>query len=107
MAEAKPIGFLSVEKAFGGTQYLELLNKVSVYDLAAEIQKDNPTYSITSNAAQSIFNKFSIFKYSKFINGSAYEPAGHFIGFQARPSRAADEFNAAQEAKIKIGRAHV
>ena len=92
MAEAKLTGFLSVEKAFGGTQYLELLNKVSVYDLSAEIAKDNPTYSITSNAAESIFNKFSIFKYSKFINGSSYEPAGHFIGF---------------EAIREIGRAHV
>ena len=53
MAEAKLTGFLSVEQAFGGTQYLELLNKVSIYDLAAEIQKDNPTYSITSKDRKS------------------------------------------------------
>ena len=93
---------LTVERAFAGTQYLEFLKEVSSLDeIAAKIAAGNPQASITENAAESIFNKFSIFKYSKFINGSSYEPAAHFIGYHAKNTKTADEFNQQQFQKIE------
>lgn len=76
---------LQVEQIFSGTNYMELLAKSnSIYDLSKALSEEGGG-SIVNSSSESIFNKFSIFQYSKFRNGASYEPAGHFIGFS--PSR--------------------
>ena len=72
---------LKVEQIFSGTNYLETLaTSNSIYDLSKVLGGEG-NGSLVSSAPESIFNKFSIFQYSKFRNGLSYEPAGHFIGF--------------------------
>jgi hypothetical protein len=76
---------LKVEQIFSGTNYLETLaTSNSIYDISKVLGGEG-NGSLVSSAPESIFNKFSIFQYSKFRNGLSYEPAGHFIGFL--PSR--------------------
>jgi hypothetical protein len=72
---------LKVEQIFSGTNYLETLaTSNSIYDISKVLGGEG-NGSLVSSAPESIFNKFSIFQYSKFRNGLSYEPAGHFIGF--------------------------
>jgi hypothetical protein len=72
---------LKVEQIFSGTNYMErLATSNSIYDLSKVLGGEG-NGSLVSSAPESIFNKFSIFQYSKFRNGLSYEPAGHFIGF--------------------------
>lgn len=76
-----------ISKIFSGINYLEALSKVPVDDLARQLSDDVLTAtsgSVISADTDSIFNKFSIFKYSNFINGAVYQPNAHFIGYQAR-----------------------
>jgi len=76
---------LKVEQIFSGTNYMEkLATSSSIYDLSKVLGGEG-NGSMINSAPESIFNKFSIFQYSKFRNGLSYEPAGHFIGFS--PSR--------------------
>jgi len=76
---------LKVEQIFSGTNYMEkLATSSSIYDLSKVLGGEG-NGSVINSAPESIFNKFSIFQYSKFRNGLSYEPAGHFIGFS--PSR--------------------
>ena len=72
---------LKVEQIFSGTNYMEkLATSNSIYDLSKVLGGES-NGSLINSASESIFNKFSIFQYSKFRNGLSYEPAGHFIGF--------------------------
>jgi hypothetical protein len=72
---------LKVEQIFSGTNYMETLaTSNSIYDISKVLSGEG-NGSLVSSAPESIFNKFSIFQYSKFRNGLSYEPAGHFIGF--------------------------
>jgi hypothetical protein len=71
---------LKVEEVFAGTNYLEDVSKVQIADLR---DKRYPG-ALIRNSPDSIFNKFSIFTYSNFINGIQYDPGHHFIGYQGR-----------------------
>lgn len=76
----------TVDQIFSGINYLEALSKVGVGQLVANLSTDSQNWSggsVHSADADSIFNKFSIFKYSKFINGAVYQPQAHFIGYVA------------------------
>ena len=67
---------LTVERFFAGTNYMEALAKTDVSKL-----RDIDTLGDMNKAVpESIFNKFALFSYSNFTNGSRYEPAGHLIG---------------------------
>lgn len=76
---------LKVEEAFSGVNYLEALTKTNKDGLVDNLSNlsnyKNSGGSLQSSDADSIFNKFSIFKYSKFINGATYQPQAHFIGY--------------------------
>lgn len=78
---------LSATQIFSGINYLEALDNVGgignlVGTLSSASEQDTGG-SIHSADTDSIFNKFSIFKYSKFINGAVYQPQAHFIGYVA------------------------
>jgi hypothetical protein len=79
------IHLLKVEQIFSGINYLEELSKVnSVGELVTTMSGTSAAStggSVHSADTDSIFNKFSIFKYSKFINGVVYQPQAHFIGY--------------------------
>ena len=82
---------LKVEQIFSGTNYLETLaTSNSIYDLSKVLGGEG-NGSLVSSAPESIFNKFSIFQYSKFRNGLSYEPAGHFIGFLPNRTNTGDD----------------
>ena len=82
---------LKVEQIFSGTNYLETLaTSNSIYDLSKVLGGEG-NGSLVSSAPESIFNKFSIFQYSKFRNGLSYEPAGHFIGFSPSKTNTGDD----------------
>jgi hypothetical protein len=71
---------LTVAKFFAGTNYLEAVSGNRIEDLInidtlGDMNKATP---------ESIFNKFSTFSYSNFVDGAKYNPAGHFIGFEAK-----------------------
>lgn len=78
------MGTLRVEEAFRGVNYLEALASQEKENLTTYLSEQNKKSggSVISADTDSIFNKFSIFKYSNFINGSVYQPDGHFIGFR-------------------------
>lgn len=79
-----------VSEIFSGINYLEALARVPKEDLVHELSEDyrqdktSSGGSLISADVDSIFNKFSIFKYSKFINGAIYQPDAHFIGYAAK-----------------------
>ena len=74
---------LAVEKLFAGTNYLTSLATTSPGDLTLSTGFESRGHMITG-VPESIFNKFSLFSYSKFIAGSNYSPEGHFIGFSSK-----------------------
>lgn len=77
---------LTVEKAFSGVNYLEALLKGGTDSLISNMttpEDIDAGGSLESADTDSIFNKFSIFKYSKFIKGGVYQPKAHFIGYAA------------------------
>lgn len=83
------VELLKVEQAFSGVNYLEALSKRTKAELGQYLSDEAQNQSggsIISADTDSIFNKFSIFKYSKFINGAAYQPDAHFIGYAAKQS---------------------
>jgi len=79
-----------VSEIFSGINYLEALSKVPKEDLVLNLSEDykkdksSSGGSLISADVDSIFNKFSIFKYSKFINGAIYQPDAHFIGYASK-----------------------
>lgn len=76
---------LQVDSAFAGVNYLELLKTTNLDNLISALNNDPETEGSGNTAdTQSIFNKFSIFKYSKFINGAVYQADAHFIGYVGR-----------------------
>jgi hypothetical protein len=88
---SKPIGpNTSVGEIFSGINYLEALARVPKEDLVIDLSdsyrsdKSSSGGSLISADVDSIFNKFSIFKYSKFINGAVYQPDAHFIGYASK-----------------------
>ena len=100
-SQTESIALLKVEEAFNGVNYMEALatnNKESLaYALGTEDEKRSAG-SLSTSDTDSIFNKFSIFKYSKFINGSVYQPDAHFIGYAARDK--ADPYTENQNNRI-------
>ena len=86
---------LLVEDVFSGVNYLESLSSVQGNGLSALsglISPDEQGY-LQSNT-NSIFNKFTVFEYSKFNAGSRYRIDGHFIGFSdSIASKTADQFS--------------
>jgi hypothetical protein len=83
---------LLVQEVFSGVNYLEALSKVqnpglnSLTDLVG-ISEQGYMQSNT----HSIFNKFTVFEYSKLNAGSRYRIDGHFIGFENNLSSKTDD----------------
>lgn len=78
---------LRVEQAFSGVNYMEALaqhSKEGLLQYLSSEDKKKSGGSFVSGDTDSIFNKFSIFKYAKFINSAAYQPDAHFIGYAAK-----------------------
>jgi hypothetical protein len=68
---------LLVQELFAGTNYMEDLAFVPVDKLADQGYPG----SLIKNTPDSIFNKFSVFGYARSVNGAAYDPRTHFIGY--------------------------
>jgi hypothetical protein len=95
---------------FSGINYLEALDQTGgirnlIGTLSSASEQDTGG-SIHSADTDSIFNKFSIFKYSKFINGAVYQPQAHFIGYVAGTkgdpnSEQTASLNAINQAELK------
>jgi hypothetical protein len=82
-------GRLKVEQLFGGTNYLEDLASTQVNKLRDKRYPGTPIVG----SPESIFNKFTYFTYSNFINGLAYDPGKHFIGYENRDMATANAIN--------------
>jgi hypothetical protein len=96
---------LAVEKFFTGVNYMESLagfgkTVASNSQLASELTKygkDNPGSYIQNNVS-SIFNKFTVFNYSRFQVGTDYRVDGHFIGYEQTKNPEPDELDAKAKA---------
>lgn len=88
---------------FSGINYLERLYAVRPDQLLEDLTTINSSGdpnaqgSVQLATTDSIFNKFSVFRYSKFTSGYVYRPEFHFIGADAKGNKAENFANGINE----------